>query len=116
MTEYKRRPLKATEFRAAINRLREIRPGSRIGSTHRSVSHNQRVGGHPESKHLLYPLTPVACDLTWPGEDDLEEGSPEALALEHDAKVLGLWARYHDGHLHTQGLASGPVPEGYDPV
>ena len=116
MTDYHRRPLKAAEFRAAVSRLQEVHPLSIITSTHRSASHNASVGGGLTSKHLLYPLTPVACDLDWPTWDAITEGSVLAQSLEHDAKVLGLWARYHDAHLHLQGLAPGPIPQGYDPV
>jgi len=70
------------------------------------------VGG-VNSKHLLYPLSPVACDMVFPDREQIEDDSERAAMLMHDAKVLGMWAIYHKKHLHLQALAPGEVPEEY---
>ncbi len=115
MPDYKRKPLRAFEFRQRVERFRELYPGSRIESTHRTQRHNLDVGGLPNSKHVLSPLEPIAVDLSWPHEETIEERGSIALGMEHDAKVLGLWATFHDGHMHLQGLQPGPVPVDWKP-
>ena len=96
-----------------VERFRELHPGSVITSAGRTVGHNRDVGGMPESKHLYLLLTPIAVDLDWPDEDHIQPAGDMARELEHDAKVLGLWAIYHRGHLHCQAVAPGELPAGY---
>ena len=114
MPDYHRKPLSAAEFRAAVARFRELYPGSVITSTHRSLEHNEDVGGGANSKHLLSALQPIACDLDWP-DIDIHDGGPRSKRMEHDARVLGLFGKYHDGHQHLQGLPVGAVPDGWNP-
>ncbi len=110
---YHRRPLSPAEFRLAVERLMELHPGAEITSSWRSESHNRSVGGGDESKHLVFPLTPIAVDIDWPDGDFIGPGSKKALELEHDAKVLGLHGLYHKGHLHVQAAKPGPLPWEY---
>ena len=99
---YWRKPLSPRGFREACARLEQIHPDASETSAKRSPERNERVGGNPESKHLIG----MARDYVW----DVEPDEEDQRAFEHEAKILGLWARYHDGHLHVQGLPPGEIP------
>ena len=89
----------------ACRRLVSMHPDASVTSMKRSKRRNAAKGGSPASKHLLG----MAMDMVWdeePSEDRLRE-------IEHEAKILGLWARYHDGHLHVQGLPPGEPSDGW---
>lgn len=102
------------EFRAKVTRLRQLHGGS-ISSSHRGHLSNQAAGGKSDSRHLLSPLEPIACDISWPA--GLPSGQSNQAVI--DAKVLGLYAIYHDtgsgDHLHLQGVRPGfELPEGWE--
>lgn len=101
------------EFRARVTRLMQVHGGD-ISSSHRGYASNEAAGGRPTSRHLLSPLEPIACDIVWPG--GLTSGQSGQAVI--DAKVLGLYAIYHDtgngDHLHLQGVRPGfELPEGW---
>jgi len=91
------------EFDAAVRTLRRRCPALSVTSAGRSVERNARVGGSPDSKHLI----DMAVDLVGP-----HEAMRQGAAI---ARILGLWWDIHgdrpNTHLHVQGLPPGAVPE-----
>lgn len=88
-----RRPLSREEFDRRCVRLEELHPELSQTSGRRSPGRNAEVGGAPSSKHLRGLA-----------RDYVPDGEPDQDVLVRDAVVLGLWALYHKGHLHVQGL------------
>ncbi len=97
-----RHPLSPAEFDAACRLLIAECPWLSETSGKRSVERNESVGGHPDSKHVLGMARDFVSD---------QRGME---AAQRAANRLGLWTLLHDvgsgSHLHTQGLATGPVP------
>lgn len=110
--DYHRTPMSSRKFIEAVERFEELWPGGTRNSGWRSREHNQSVGGGRTSKHCEgNPLQPIACDI-----DYNPEPSPQMQRqMEHDWRVLGGWGLYHNGHMHTQGIPVGAVPEGWKP-
>jgi len=112
MTDFKLEPLTPQEFADRITRFREIYPEAWVTSTWRSPERNAQVNGHPKSKHIYGPLSPIACDLAW--NDVASVDVDEVVTVAH---TLGLYCIYHDkgsgAHLHTQALPPGPIPQDY---
>jgi len=113
ITRAERVPLTPAEFADRCRMLLAVRPELSETSGGRSPAHNAAVGGGSSSKHL----TPVAMARDFVADDPPEPNSDEARDLVAAAQRLGLWAEYHARnsglHLHTQGLAPGPVPIGW---
>lgn len=110
--DYHRTPMSHAQFCTAVERFQQLFPGGVKNSGWRGDKHNAAVGGGDDSKHLAgTPLKPIACDI------DYNPDPPDAvqLQMEHAARILGLWGIYHKGHQHLQGLAVGPIPEGWAP-
>lgn len=102
------------EFRARVARFMQVHEGGEITSSHRGHLSNQTAGGKSDSRHLISPLEPIACDISWGCE--VPSGASNQMVI--DAKVLGLYAIYHDTgsgeHLHLQGVRPGfELPEGW---
>jgi len=81
-------------FLTALSRLR-VGPSIRISSWWRDPVTNRRVGGHPDSQHLLG----LALDLV--GEE------LELRQLLVDVRAVGLVAVMESTHLHVQLLPAG---------
>jgi hypothetical protein len=109
---YHRSPMSSAQFLAAVTRFEELHPGGIRNSGWRGEAHNAQVGGGANSKHLAgNPLQPISCDI-----DYTPDPTPSMQRqMEHDWRVLGGWGLYHKGHMHTQGLPVGPIPEGWKP-
>ena len=99
-----RQPLSPAEFDAVCRELLRQCPWLSETSGQRSLERNTRIGAHPESKHLIG----MARDFGAESQEGLDQGAAAA-------RELGLWTVVHDigrgNHIHTQGLAPGPVPE-----
>ncbi len=102
-----RQPMSPVEFDEACRKLCTLCPNLSESSGKRSVVHNNIVGGHPNSKHLLG----MARDFSAGNEEELIEASLLA-------EVLGLWYVVHTKnsgiHLHVQGLPTGPIPQWWE--
>jgi len=92
-----------SEFDAACRALVAECPWLSETSGRRSTERNARVGGHPESKHVIGMARDFVAS---------QQGMEQAQAV---ANRLGLTTKLHDvgsgAHLHTQGLPVGPVPD-----
>lgn len=96
-------PMTPEEFDSACRAMLRRHPDMSCTSGGRSADRNKRVGGHPESKHLI----DMARDFV---------GPPSVLReAVGSCKVLGLSYLLHDvgsgNHLHVQGLEPGPIPK-----
>jgi len=102
MTQDIRQPMTPAEFDAACRELEAIW-GEEISQTSgfRSPSHNAKVFGHLESKHMIG----MARDYLY------EHKAARGLTFA-ELKHRGFWAvKYDDWGWHIQGLAPGPPPE-----
>ena len=96
-----RKPLSPQDYDVRRRGWERAHPGWSHTSGKRSEKHNEEVGGSPESKHLISMADDYAMDVA-PSPDE------RSMALAY-AIDLGLWALYHKGHLHMQGLPPGEI-------
>ena len=98
-----RQPMTPAEFDAACRELKRRCPWLSETSGWRSEARNTRVGGNPQSKHMIGMARDFAAESP--------EGHTQALPVAHG---LGLWGMVHDvgsgDHLHVQGLPPGEIP------
>ncbi|MEE8509324.1 MAG: D-Ala-D-Ala carboxypeptidase family metallohydrolase [Myxococcota bacterium] len=83
-------------FLTQLSRL-QIGPSIRITSWWRDAVTNRRVGGHPQSQHLLG----LAIDLVG------EESELRSIVSQVGQLSLGVEAIRETGHLHIQWLPAG---------
>lgn len=99
-----RQPMTPREFDAACRALEHACPFLRQTSGYRNAEHNRRVGGAPQSKHLIA----MARDYSADSLEDLYE----AMGV---ARRLGMWVAVHDKgsgmHFHGQGLPPGEIAD-----
>jgi hypothetical protein len=97
--EFYRRELSPREFAERCERFEELHPEASQTSGKRSTHRNKTRGGKDDSKHLIG----MARDYAW----DIPPTVQQQTQYMNEAKLLGLWADYHAGHLHVQGLPPG---------
>jgi len=90
-----RMPLGPGAFEERVEALQQ-KWGLRVSSGYRTPTDNERVGGDPDSAHMLH----LAVDLV--GES-LQDDESRRQIIE-DALRLGLWILWEGDHLHLQGI------------
>jgi hypothetical protein len=97
------RPVTKAEFLTRVDTLCVMHDCS-VTSWWRTKTRNERVGGHPKSKHLTgWGVDLVPDDHRWEKKHDIVK----------DAHTLGLWAVAEEDHVHVQGrrpASSGEPP------
>ena len=98
-----RQPMTPSEFDDTCRTLERRCPWLWTTSGYRSAERNERVGGHPDSKHVVG----MARDYVAASVEKMHDAASVA-------RSLGLWVVVHDAgsgdHIHTQGLPPGPIP------